>query len=250
MYATELKSMQEAARGAGRIIMEIYDSVDFNVRIKSDSSPVTEADHKADEFIINHLRELFADYAFLTEESADTPERLDSDFCFIIDPLDGTKEFIKRNGEFTVNIALCTAGRIVAGVILLPATGDLYYAAEGAGAFLEKDGLTTPLHVSGRTTNPRLAVSRSHRTPEEDRLIAELGITEVIEAGSSLKGCLVARGDAEMYYRYGNTMEWDVGAMQIIVEEAGGVMRHIDGTAIRYNKPEPKNPSFYARAYP
>jgi 3'(2'), 5'-bisphosphate nucleotidase len=249
MYENELAAMKRAAREAGAIILGIYNQTDVGIEFKKDSSPVTEADRLADEFIIRSLGSQFPGIPLLTEESADTPARLNSEFCFIVDPLDGTKEFIKRNGEFTVNIALCRQSRIVAGAIYLPVSDQLYYASSGSGSFLDEGKKTTQLHASQRRENPRLAVSRSHRTEEENLLIEQLGITEVIEAGSSLKGCLVAKGDAEMYYRYGNTMEWDVAAMQIIVEEAGGTMRHIDGNDIIYNKKDPVNRSFYAKNF-
>lgn len=247
MYEKELSAVCKTAREAGKLILDIYNRVDIGIEYKKDSSPVTEADRLADGCIIASLRSQFPGIPFLTEESADTGQRLGTEYCFIVDPLDGTKEFIKRNGEFTVNIALCRNGKIVAGAVFLPVTGQLYYASEGNGSFLEENGNVQRLHVSSRKENPRLAVSRSHRTDEEEKLIRELGITEVIEAGSSLKGCLVAKGDAEMYYRYGNTMEWDVAAMQIIVEEASGIMRHMDGSEIIYNKKEPLNRSFYAK---
>ena len=246
MYSKELDAMKEAAIAAGQAIMEIYNSADFIIQTKIDNSPVTEADQKADEIITNYLRSSFPHYALLSEESFDTQARLESEFCFIIDPLDGTKEFIKRNGEFTVNIALCKNNVILAGVIFLPVLSELYFASKGNGSYLEKDGKLEKLKTSNRTENLRLAVSRSHRTDEEDRLMSVMNITEVVEAGSSLKGCLVAKGVADLYVRYGNTMEWDVAAMQIIVEEAGGIMMHTDGEKTIYNKPEPKNRSFYA----
>lgn len=236
------------AHGAGDVIMKIYDSPGFETSIKSDNSPLTEADTQANEYIISELKKHYPDYAILSEESADDRSRLENDYCFLVDPLDGTKEFIKRNGEFTVNIALVYKGKPVAGAVYLPAADRLYYASENNGAYLIHEGKTKKIQVSDRTENPRLVVSRSHRTADEDRLIEELGITEVKEAGSSLKGCMVAEGEAEMYYRFGPTMEWDTAAMHVVVEEAGGIINQIDHSPLVYNKPEPKNAAgFYVR---
>jgi 3'(2'), 5'-bisphosphate nucleotidase len=245
MYERELEIICRTAREAGTIIMEYYSGKKFCVREKDDRSPVTEADCCSDEFIRKALSEEFS-CPILSEEAADSSERLNSDCCFIVDPLDGTKEFINGNGEFAVNIALCRGKRIVAGAVFIPVLEELYFAAEGCGAFREKDGKIEPLKVSSRTQNPRLVISRSHRTKDDDLLIQKLGITQIMETGSSIKGCIVARGDAEIYFRCGNTKEWDVAPVQIIIEEAGGIMKKIDGSEIVYNKENPLNTAFFA----
>ncbi len=241
--------MKKLAREAGDLILGLYNSPDGEIHssIKTDDSPVTKADIIANRHIVENLERKFPSYAILSEESADDLSRIENSFCFLVDPLDGTKEFIRRNGEFTVNIALASNRKIIAGVIYAPAIDELYYAAKKEGAFLETTSTRKKISVSDRNQKLRIAVSRSHRSPEEDELIKKLNITEVIEAGSSLKGCLVARGDAEIYYRHGRTMEWDTAAMQIIIEEAGGEMYYIDGSSILYNKTIPKNRSFIAK---
>ena len=245
MYERELELIRRTAREAGIIIIEYYSGRKFCVREKNDCSPVTEADCASDEFIRKALAASF-DYPILSEEAADSPERLTSEYCFIVDPLDGTKEFVKHSDEFAVNIALCRRNKIVAGAVYIPVRDELYYASEGSGSFREKNGKHERLEVSSRTENPRLVISRSHRTQEDDALIRKLGITQVTESGSSIKGCLVARGDADIYFRCGNTKEWDVAPLQILVEEAGGIMKKIDGSEITYNKPDPLNTAFFA----
>ena len=247
-YIEITEELKKIALSAGDIIMEVYNSPDFAVKGKEDKSPVTIADIKANEYIVEALRAKYPKYSILSEESADDLSRLQNDNCFLVDPLDGTKEFIKRNGEFTVNIALTYKGISVAGVVYLPAIGRLYYASKGYGAWLAAEGQLRQIKVSQRNENPRLVVSRSHRTADEDRLIEEMGITEVREAGSSLKGCLVAEGEAELYYRYGPTMEWDTAAMQIVVEEAGGIFRQMDHSPMTYNRENTLNAKgFYVK---
>jgi 3'(2'), 5'-bisphosphate nucleotidase len=155
-----------------------------------------------------------------------------------VDPLDGTKEFLSQNGEFTVNIALIHRGKPVVGVVYAPALDDLYWAWEGGGSWRQVAGGTPQrLKVVPSYRPPRLTVSRSHRSAEEDRYIADHGVTEVVPMGSSLKGCLVARGDADLYLRAGTVMEWDIAAMQAVVTEAGGtVTRWGDPAAVVYNQ--------------
>ena len=156
-----------------------------------------------------------------------------------MDPLDGTKEFMKRNGQFTVNIALSYCHRVVMGVIYVPTTEDLYYASSGIGSYLQqKDGTITKLHVSTETNinKIRLVMSSSHGCKEMDELISKYLLKNFIKMGSSLKGCLVARGDAEVYYRYNPTMEWDTAAMQCIAEEAGAIFRQMDDSEMLYNR--------------
>ena len=242
IYINELETAKYAAVAAGAAIMEVYGESDFEVEYKSDSSPLTVADKKANDIIVKILTERFPGHAILSEESESDARRLDNDLCFIVDPLDGTKEFIKRNGQFTVNIALAYKHKSVMGVIYVPVTKELFFAAENYGAYFEgHEGHIVKLKVSDRTENIRMVMSLSHGHPCEQELIEKYKITEFVKMGSSLKGCLIARGDAEVYYRFNPTMEWDTAAMQIIAEEAGAVFRQMDGTEMRYNRQNPVN---------
>ncbi|SKC49159.1 3'(2'),5'-bisphosphate nucleotidase CysQ [Maledivibacter halophilus] len=233
----ELNTSKDLAIKAGEAIMKIYNS-SFDVDYKKDQSPITLADKKSNEIIVNELLKQFPNYAILSEESKDDLTRLNNDWCWIIDPLDGTKEFIKKNGEFTVNIALAYRNKVVLGVIYIPVTKELYYAAKGFGAYYKIESKLNKISVSNRTENIRVMMSRSHATEKLKSLLKanEHRISDVKSAGSSLKGCLIAKGKAEVYYRYNLTREWDTAAMQCIVEEAGGIFKQMDGTPMLYNR--------------
>lgn len=230
-----LETAKQLARDAGQIILRVYEK-DFSVDYKEDDSPVTEADRKANDLIVNSLHEKYPECAILSEESQSDYDRLKNDWCFIIDPLDGTKEFIKKNGEFTVNIALAFRGKPVLGIIGIPVAGELYYAVREMGAFYEKESNAVKIRVSDRTSDIRLMASRSHKSDKLQALIEKNNIRNVYTAGSAIKGCLIARGEAEVYYRFGYTMEWDTAAMQCIVEEAGGILRQMDDSEMTYNR--------------
>lgn len=241
-----LENMKKLSIDAGKEILKLYKK-EVQIEYKKDKSPVTEADKKADDIIVRGLKDEYPDIPVLSEESVDDPSRLGARYCFVVDPLDGTKEFINRNNEFTVNIALTEWGRPVLGVIYVPAYDELYYAAESLGTYSLVNGREERLFVSQRTEDIRLAKSRSHHTPELEKLIAANHIKNIIVAGSAYKGCLLARGDVEVYYRFGRTMEWDTAAMDIIVTEAGGFFSGMDGKDFIYNKQNPENPTgFYA----
>ena len=222
--------------------MEVYNDVtDMQVEYKDGDMPLTAADKKSNKVIVEGLKAAFPEYAVLSEEEKDDLSRLENDYCFVVDPLDGTKEFIKRNGQFTVNIALAYQHKSVMGVIYVPVTGELYYAADGVGSFLEdKDGVHT-LKVSDRLEDWRVVMSSSHGCAEMDALIEKYNIKNFVKMGSSLKGCLVARGDAEIYYRHNPTMEWDTAAMQNIVENAGGIFKQMDDSEMTYNREDSLN---------
>ncbi|MDD4772818.1 MAG: 3'(2'),5'-bisphosphate nucleotidase CysQ [Eubacteriales bacterium] len=245
---TDLKAMlgvmSDTATEAGRLIMNIY-SDRFDVDIKADNSPLTDADRASNAYICSILAERYPYVSLLAEESADDRRRLQNRMCFIIDPLDGTKEFISRNGEFTVNIALVRDHIAIIGVIYVPVTGELYTAVRGGGAFRTKDGVRESIRVSDRTENLILMASRSHGDSRLDRIIEanRSRVASVVNAGSSLKGCRVAEGRADVYYRYGPTMEWDTAAMQCICEEAGAVVRQLDGydSPLYYNRTHTRN---------
>ncbi len=221
---------------AGEKIMEIY-AKDFTVEYKEDKSPLTAADKASNELICDALAIEFPEMAILAEESEDDLSRLENDWCFLVDPLDGTKEFVKKNGEFTVNIALSYKGEAVMGAIYVPMHKKLYWAIKGGGAFVQKKGdISRRIFASDKTEKLTLAVSRSHKTKKEKEIIEKYNIENVIKSGSSIKGCLVAEGVADIYYRFGPCMQWDTAAMQIIAEEAGCIFRQMDGSEMRYNR--------------
>ena len=220
------------------------------IEIKSDNSPVTNADKKADEIIRHILGEEFPDYGMLTEESVDDKTRLGKDFVWIVDPVDGTKDFVAKNGEFTVNIGLSHNHEAVLGVILAPVTGEIYYASKGNGTFYLKDKCSNPIkiHVSDKTDDLTTLVSRFHSNEQEQNTIKKHSdkIKHQMVLGATLKGCAIAFGKAEMSYRFSsNTKEWDTCAMQVIVEQAGGFILKFDGTPIKYNREDVYNRDGY-----
>lgn len=253
---TLVKILRRLALEAGDKIMEIYGSDDFEVRSKSDASPVTEADEAADALISAGLRAAFPDTPLVTEEQADTHGQSLSTFL-IVDPLDGTKEFVKRRGDFTVNIAYVENGVPVRGVVYAPAKGRLFYTdAEGAaveetGEFdHDLPGATKRLRVTVPDNTALLVVaSKSHRDQATDDYIARYQVRDLTSAGSSLKFCLVATGEADLYPRLGRTMEWDTAAGDAVLRGAGGEMVRFDDHApFTYGKPGFENPFFIAYA--
>lgn len=234
----ELEEAKKCANLAGKEILKIYDDKDIHIEYKDDNSPLTKADQLSNQVITKGLKIQFPEYALLTEEAADDKKRLENDWCWIIDPLDGTKEFIKKNGQFTVNIALSYKGKVVLGVIYVPVTDILYYAVKNSGAYKLENGQTGKISVSQKTDNLIWVGSKSHSSEKEEKLIDRNKniISKIISAGSSLKGTMVAEGKADIYYRFGYTCEWDTAAMQCIVEEAGGIFRQMDHTEMVYNR--------------
>ncbi|WJW75217.1 3'(2'),5'-bisphosphate nucleotidase CysQ [Thiohalobacter sp. IOR34] len=234
---------------AGRKILEIYESDDFGVEEKADESPLTKADMAAHRAIVAGLAKLTPDIPVLSEESASIPfsERAGWDWYWLIDPLDGTKEFIKRNGEFTVNIALIHGHRPVLGVVHVPVQDLTYYACEGGGAYKQQDD-QPPQRIRVRPLGDGpviVAGSRSHRGDSLNRFLERLGEHEIISMGSALKLCLVAEGRADVYPRLGPTSEWDTAAAQCVVEEAGGKVTGLDMEPLPYNtKDSLLNPHF------
>ncbi len=231
---------------AGEKILEIYNHHDFEATIewKDDNSPLTLADKAANDIIVAKLKETFPDDAILSEEEEDNKSRLSAERCWILDPLDGTKEFIKRNGEFTVNLALAINGKPVFGIIYAPVLKTLYWAQQGSGAFKQVTGGTIEqIHVSQSTTHLRFVASRSHNHPHMDELLEKHKdkVENIVSMGSSLKGCLVAEGKAEVYIRHNPTMEWDTAAMHIIAVEAGGIFKQLDHSEMRYNREDSLN---------
>lgn len=247
-FDEELKAMIEAGIKARKKILEIYNT-DFTVEIKSDASPVTLADKSADKIISTYLKERFPNYAMLTEESIDDKKRLDYEYCFIVDPVDGTKDFVAKNGEFATNIALCKNHEIVVGVVIIPVTGEIYYAVKNQGAYYMKDENSQPVRisVSSKKEDLTLYLSRFHATDfEKEQMKFFPQITRFEQHGSSLKACYIAHGKGEIHYRLsGGTKEWDTAAIQIIVEEAGGLFIKPDGTRYRYNREDVYNHEGY-----
>lgn len=237
------------AEAAGEAIMEVYKSEDFGTTAKADDSPLTKADLASNNVIIEGLTRLTPDIPVLSEESKHLPysERKAWTRFWLVDPLDGTKEFIKQNGEFTVNIALIEGDKPVIGVVYAPAIKLTYWAAEGLGAF-RGAGQDAPLRADDYESGTiNLVASRSHAGPETEALIESLKRdveVEIISIGSSLKFCLVANAQAHIYPRFGPTMEWDTAAAQCVVEGAGGKVRAPDGETLRYNKENLLNPHF------
>lgn len=248
--------LRTLALEAGARIMEIYESPDFAVRTKADASPVTDADEAADALISAGLRAAFPDIALVTEEQAATHAQTLSTFL-IVDPLDGTKEFVNRRGDFTVNIAYVQDGVPLRGVVYAPARGRLFYttadgrSVEETGPFGPEPGTLHPIGVNATPDNRALRVvaSKSHRDQTTDQYIAQYAVADMASAGSSLKFCLVATGEADLYPRLGRTMEWDTAAGDAVLRGAGGeVVRLDDHQPLRYGKPGFENPYFIAYA--
>ena len=250
-------TMRRLALEGGAAIMAVYGADDMGVRAKSDASPVTEADEAADALISAGLRAAFPEVALVTEEQAASHGQSVSTFL-IVDPLDGTKEFVQRRGDFTVNIAYVVDGVPVHGVVYAPAKGRLFYtlpdgrSVEETGPFdPDHPGETTPIGVNVHPDNRALMVvaSKSHRDAATDDYIARYAVRDMTSAGSSLKFCLVATGGADLYPRLGRTMEWDTAAGGAVLRGAGGeVVRFDDHSPLAYGKPGFDNPFFIAYA--
>ncbi|HTF20217.1 MAG TPA: 3'(2'),5'-bisphosphate nucleotidase CysQ [Chryseolinea sp.] len=241
-----------AAEKAAREILTVYRSDDFQVEAKGDQSPLTIADKKAHEIISAGLSA--SGYPVLSEEGRNIPfnERKNWEYFWMVDPLDGTKEFVKRNDEFTVNIALIHRNQPVLGVVAVPVTGDIYFGASGRGATLRRGGKDTILPRRGpvdtMASGLRVVASRSHMNQPTENFINSLKDAVLVSAGSSLKFMLVAEGKADLYPRFGPTMEWDTAAAHLIVNEVGmKVYREGEIAELRYNKENLLNPDFMVR---
>lgn len=255
-YQKLTEVMRRLSIEAGAEIMRIYEADDFDVKIKSDASPVTEADELADALIAAGLRDAFPDIALVTEEQS-ASHSLQADRFLIVDPLDGTKEFINRRGDFTVNIALVENGIPTRGVVYAPAQGRMFYtqadgtSVEETGALsAEKAGSVTAIRVGSPDNGAVMVVaSKSHRDQATDDYISKYAVKDMKSAGSSLKFCLVAAGEADLYPRLGRTMEWDTAAGHAVLSGAGGrVVRFDDHSTLTYGKPGYDNPFFIAYA--
>lgn len=237
------------AQRAGAAIMEIYRADGLTWTLKGDASPLCQADLRAHEILSSGLAGLTPGLAIVSEEDGDfAHERPICGQFWLIDPLDGTKEFISRNNDFTVNVALVEDGRPVFGVVVAPALDQAYWGAHGMGAFrADAAGVTAIRGVAPSAAGPlRVVASKSHLNEQTQAFIAGLGACELVQAGSSLKICRIAEGAADIYPRLGLTCEWDTAAAQAVLEAAGGAVRTVSGEALRYGKPEVLNPFFIA----
>ncbi len=238
-----LDRLIEIAAEAGKVILEVYARADLGVQIKEDGSPVTEADEAAEAIILEGLARSFPDIPVVAEEAVAAgripPE---TQRFFLVDPLDGTREFVSRNGEFTVNIALVEDGQPTAGVVYAPALGTLYAGdasgarlsrADGAGAFVD----WCPIRAGEAPAEGlKVVASRSHMSEETRAYLGRFAIAELISAGSSLKLCKVAAGEADLYPRMGRTMAWDIAAGDAVLRAAGGMVRTVDGEPFNYRR--------------
>lgn len=243
-----LPEVVKVAEKAGEAMLDIYANGDYETKYKEDNSPLTRADMESHNIILNAMNGLDPAIELLSEESEQVSyeQRRSWNRYWLVDPLDGTKEFIKRSGEFTVNIALIENGRSILGVVYAPAIDRLYYAAKGLGAFKkEKKGKPYAIKASGMFSGKlKIVASRFHATKELDWFLNQIDDYEKIDMGSSLKLCLVADGSANLYPRLGPTMEWDTAAAHCIVVEAGGNVTDLLGNPLRYNKPDLLNTHF------
>ncbi len=252
-----IATINNIALAAGRAILEVYHHADFSqvVDFKADQSPLTLADQASHRVIAPALQKHYPNIPLISEEGEETDyaTRRQWEYFWLVDPLDGTKEFIKRNGQFTVNIALIHHHRPVLGVIYAPVTEELYFATQPGyaddlevGGYKQTAGGAVDTLRVRRSSEKRIAVrSSSHASDEEEQILRQHGVTESIARGSSLKFCMIAEGKADIYYRHGPTMEWDTAAGQAIVEAVGGKMfQGISDQPFVYNKESLRNGSF------
>lgn len=240
-----LSAMKESLKA----IQEIYKK-GFNISIKSDDSPVTDADLASDKILKTKIMESFPDDGYLSEEESDNLERLDKEYVWIVDPLDGTEDFVHKDGMFCVNLALCLKHNLVMGFIGVPLTGEIFFAIKGKGSYLlSKDGTLTKIHVSNKTNNFKAVTSAYHTGEEEMKIYSNPEIESLMKLGSSLKACAIASGNADFCLKLGpGTKEWDTAAPQILVEEAGGVYLKPNLDKMIYNRKNVYNEEGYVIA--
>lgn len=254
MQTKELSSLLEIAKRAsveaGEKIMEIYDSSDFEIELKGDNSPLTKADKAAHDLIMSYLDK--TEVPVLSEEGRDIPfeERSQWEYLWVVDPLDGTKEFIKRNGEFTVNIALVKNGVPLLGVVYAPVLKKLYSAAKGLGAWIKAEGVEKQLsendEIDLKQPNLRVVASRSHLNSDTQEFLDKLTEPQIVSMGSSLKFMLIAENQADIYPRFAPTMEWDTAAAHAVLLEIKADVVDLERNSLMYNKENLLNPYFQA----
>lgn len=246
-----LSDVIRVADEASEKVLHIYQS-DFRVSYKADESPITAADTAAHDIIMRGLRGISRDIPILSEEGNEIPweERKHWRRFWLVDPIDGTRDFTQRTGEFTVNIALIENGEPVLGVVTVPALKEVYWGAKGEGAYKrDRSGKVHRIQVSEPRSIKRVVASKNHLNPETREFIAKLGEHELVQAGSSLKFCRIAEGHADIYPRLGPTCEWDTGAAHAVLLAAGGKVQTIEGSALKYGKKDFLNPCFIAVGY-
>lgn len=247
-----INDIKVASKAAGKAIMDIYNQEDRGIESKSDESPLTKADLAANKILCDALRKISPEIPIISEENDNLSymDRAGWDYCWVVDPLDGTKEFIKRNGEFTTNVALVRGDESVAGVIYAPALEEMYWGIMGNGAFSEIKGVVSDLEVktfNNTDKGLKMVCSRSHLNDATKEIVDQYDEPELVASGSSLKFMIIAKGEAHVYPRMAPTMEWDTCAAQAILEEAGGVVLQADTMEpVVYNKENLLNPSFIA----
>ena len=247
-YSDLLPEILAIADAAGVRVMDVYNS-DFDVTYKSDHSPVTAADLAANDVILAALQKLTPDIPVLSEEAASAPwsERKNWKKFWLVDPVDGTKEFTRRTGEFTVNIALIEQGEPVLGVVTAPALKEAFWGAKGEGAFKRDNaGKISEIQIAEQPSKTRIVASKSHLNDETKAFIDKAGDHQLVQVGSSLKFCRIAEGAADVYPRLGPTSEWDTAAAHAVLSAAGGSVTMLDGTPLRYGKENVLNPHFIA----
>lgn len=250
-----LDILEKLALAAGKEILDVYNAGP-NVTLKSDASPVTEADERAEAIILAGLAEAFPEIPVVAEESvaAGRIPDVEGKSFFLVDPLDGTKEFINKRDDFTVNIALIKDGIPVAGIVYAPAKGVAWTGGDGRIEKMLVDGdfaITSRTEIGCRTPSGDLTAvaSRSHNSPETEAFLTEKGITSTKSVGSSLKFCLVAEGEADVYPRFGRTMEWDTAAGDAVLRAAGGMTVDLDGNPFRYGKTRQAHDADFANGH-
>jgi len=246
-YSELVDPIIKIAREAGDAIMEIYNRGNISVEIKKDNSPVTEADIAANEIIVKALAEIAPKIKIVSEEGKEIIEVSSGEVFFLVDPLDGTKSFINRTGEFTVNIAIVENNHPVFGVVYLPVPKILYYTGADGHAYKDEGEGDELISVRQVPSEGHIVVaSKSHNNPETDEFIKKLNVSKFMPAASSLKFCLVAEGKADIYPRFGTTMEWDTAAAHAVLLAAGGHMIKTNGSPFTYGKPDFRNEYFIA----
>ena len=253
MKLTELiPDLIRISQEAGKAILNVYNSEDLGIKHKSDNSPLTKADQASNDIICDGLKKLPLRYPIISEENKETDYATRKFWrrCWLVDPLDGTKEFIKRNGDFTTNIALIENGEVMLGLVGIPITDEIFWAVKGEGAFRFNAGKNEKLQAAQFKSSDKglkIMASRSHLNEETRNFISHFTKPEIVSRGSALKFLLLANGEAHIYPRIAPTMEWDTAAAQIILEEAGGsLIVHETSKPMRYNRENLRNPAFIA----
>jgi len=247
-----IQDILRVVRAASKEIVSVYNSCDVKIHLKEDKTPLTAADTASHNIIIEGLGRLFPEVPFISEESHLVPfiQRKTWKYFWLIDPLDGTKEFVRHNGEFTVNVALIHRNVPIFGIVGLPAFGSFYIGCKTRGAFkCTSDGQMSAI-TAKKSRNKKIVVarSRSHADPREENILSCFKEIDTLQAGSSLKFCYIAEGKADIYLRSGPTMEWDTAAGQCVAESAGATMRDLTGAVFTYNKESLKNSGFVCAA--